>query len=278
MTRLADTFAHLKRDGRTGLIGYVTTGFPDVETTLAVVPAIVEAGCDIIELGVPFSDPLADGATVQRANQAALERGITLETCLEVAETLRKRLPLVPILLMGYYNPVLAFGLDRFALRAAKAGVDGVIVPDLPPEEAGPLAEALRGPGMAVVFMLAPTSTDRRMDEVARMSSGFIYCVSLTGVTGARSELSADLPGFLARVRRHTSLPLAVGFGISTAEHVRTVGEHAEAAVVGSALVATIEKGGKAGAVEGARTFVAELSKGTTPLRRGDRPVARGGR
>ncbi len=259
MGRIDNVFAELKAQGKTGIIAYLTVGFPDVDSTRALVPAIVDAGADMIELGVPFSDPLADGTTVQRSSQAALRNGVTLATCLEVCGDLRKRLPLVPLLLMPYYNPILAYGVDRFAERAQAAGVDGVIVPDLPPEEAGPLLEACRSHGIEVIFLLAPTSTDARMDAVARSAGGFIYCVSLTGVTGARSDLSAGLPDFLERVRRHSDIPLAVGFGISTSEHVRMVGKHANAAIVGSALIQALEQAQPEERVERAREFVAGL-------------------
>ncbi len=262
MGRIERTFEALRAKERTGLIAYLMVGFPDLASTLELAPAVVEAGADMIELGVPFSDPLADGATIQRSSQVALRNGVTLESCLEVCETLRSRLPAVPLLLMPYYNPVLAYGLERFARRSAQSGVDGVIVPDLPPEEAGPLLEVCLAQGIAVIFLVAPTSTERRLAMVGRVAGGFIYCVSLTGVTGARSELSADLPEFLARVRRHTRLPLAVGFGVSDEEHVRAIGEHAEAAIVGSALVRVVEEAKAGERVEQARRFVARLSQG----------------
>ena len=265
--RIEQHFADLKAEGRTGLIAYLTVGFPNVEATLELVPAVVDAGAGMIELGVPFSDPLADGATVQRASQAALAQKVTLTTCLQVCGRLRQRLPLVPLLLFGYYNPILALGVEHFAEKAQEAGADGVIVPDLPPEEAGPLLAACRSHGLRVIFLLAPTSTDERMEQVGQVASGFIYCVSLTGVTGARTELSADLSSFLSRVRRHTSLPLAVGFGVSSAEHVRTIGWHAEAAVVGSALLNAIEQAGPAQATQAAQAQIAALAAGTHTAR-----------
>lgn len=262
MGRIEKTFAALKAKEQVGLIAYVTVGFPDLETTEGLVPAIVEAGADMVELGVPFSDPLADGVMIQRASQVALRNGVTLERCLAVCETLRQRLPDVPLLLMPYYNPILAYGVERFAVRAARAGADGVIVPDLPPEEAGPLLEASRPQGLSVIFLVAPTSTDTRLEAVSRVASGFVYCVSLTGVTGARSELSAELPAFLARVRRHTSLPLAVGFGVSSEEHVRAIGEHAEAVIVGSALIGTIEAASPSLRLQRAQQFITQLRRG----------------
>ena len=259
MGRITDTFARLKTEGRTGLIGYLTVGFPTVQATLEIAPAIIDAGVDILEIGVPFSDPLADGPTIQRASQVALEQGVTLQTCIQVCDTLRQGNPLVPLLFFGYYNPILALGLDRFAKDAASAGADGVIVPDLPPEEAGPLLQACRSKEIDMIFLLAPTSTEKRIEEVSRVASGFIYCVSLTGVTGARNTLADGLPDFLARVRRHTNLPLAVGFGVSTREHVQTIGRHAEAAVVGSALINAVDAGGTTRGKEKARTFVTKL-------------------
>ncbi|MSQ24774.1 MAG: tryptophan synthase subunit alpha [Dehalococcoidia bacterium] len=265
--RIERRFAELKAEGRTGLIAYLTVGFPSVEATLQLVPAVVEAGADMIELGVPFSDPLADGATVQRASQAALAQKVTLETCLQVCARLRQRLPLVPLLLMGYYNPILALGVERFAQKAREAGADGVIVPDLPPEEAGPLLAACRSHGLRVIFLLAPTSTDERMEQVGRVASGFIYCVSLTGVTGARTALPADLSSFLSRVRRRSPLPLAVGFGVSSAEHVRTIGKHAEAAIVGSALLNAIEQAGQGQAEQAAQASIAAMAAGAQTTR-----------
>jgi tryptophan synthase alpha chain len=259
MGRIDNVFADLKTQGKTGIIAYVTVGYPDVDATRAVVPAIIEAGADMIELGVPFSDPLADGPTVQRSSQAALLNGVTLETCLEVCGELRERLPLVPLILMPYYNPILAYGVNRFAESAQAAGVDGVIVPDLPPEEAGPLLEACRPHGIEVIFLLAPTTTDARMETVARSAGGFIYCVSLNGVTGVRSDLPAGLPNFLERVRRHTDIPLAVGFGVSTGEHVRLVGKNADAAIIGSALIQMMEQAEPDQCVERVREFVAGL-------------------
>ena len=194
MGRIDNVFVELKARGKTGVIAYVTVGFPDLDSTRVLVPAIVEAGADMIELGVPFSDPLADGPTIQRSSQAALRNGVTLETCLEVCSELRERLPLVPLILMPYYNPILAYGVDRFAKSSQAAGADGVIVPDLPPEEAGPLLEACRSHGIEVIFLLAPTSTDARMETVARSAGGFIYCVSLTGVTGHAPTFRSAFP------------------------------------------------------------------------------------
>jgi tryptophan synthase alpha subunit len=205
------------------------------------VRALVEGGADMLELGVPFSDPLADGATIQRAGFVALRHGVTTSACLEAVRELRARGLEVPVLLMGYYNPILACGPEAFAADAAAAGVDGLIVVDLPPEEAGLLQEACRARGLDLVYLLAPTSTAERVALVARQASGFIYCVSVTGVTGARSSLPPELPAFIERVRRQTTLPLAVGFGISSREHVEAVGRIAEVAVVGSALIDVID-------------------------------------
>ena len=262
MGRIADTFQRLRESNRTGIIAYVTVGFPDVGSTLELAPAIIEGGADMVELGVPFSDPLADGATIQRASQVALANGVTLGTCLDTCGALRRRFPLVPLILMGYYNPIFAYGLERYARDAQEAGADGVIVPDLPPEEAEALRRSCSARGQDVIFLLAPTSTDRRIQEVGRIASGFIYCVSLTGVTGARRDLPAELPEFIARVRRLSKTPLAVGFGVSTGEHVREIGRLAEAVIVGSALTAEIERAGPGTARERARAFVARLREG----------------
>lgn len=241
-SRIAATFAALRREGRVALMPYLTVGFPDVETTLAGVPALIRGGADLIELGMPFSDPIADGVTVQRANQHALEHGIWTGTALDVARTLRERGVAAPLLAMGYVNPLLRYGLDRFAADCAAAGIDGLIVPDLPPEESDELAAACRRHGRDLIMLLAPTSTEARIAAVARRATGFIYCISLTGVTGARASLAEGLAGYIARVRRHIDLPLAIGIGISTAAHVAEVAQIADGAIVGSALINRLEE------------------------------------
>jgi len=208
-----------------------------VATTLDLVPALVEAGADLFELGVPFSDPLADGATIQAATHQALQNGVTVDTCLATVRELRQRGVEVPLLLMGYYNPVFQRGLDAFCGAAAGAGADGLIIPDLPPEEADDLLVACRTHGLDLIFLLAPTSTAGRIRLVAARASGFIYLVSLTGVTGARDQLPPELEGFVARVRQATDLPLAVGFGIGSAAQAARVAAVADGVIVGSAIV-----------------------------------------
>lgn len=236
MGRISDTFERTRSAGRIALMPYLAVGYPNLETTLALAPALVEAGADMFELGIPYSDPLADGATIQRATQVALRNGITPRACLDAAAAIRGQTD-VPLLLMGYYNPIARYGEAAFCRDAATAGVDGLIVPDLPPEEAEALRHAARAVGLDLIFLVAPTSTDARLDAVNRVASGFVYCVSLTGVTGARTRLAEGLEEYLARVRRHVDLPLAVGFGISRPEHVQTVAAHADGAIVASALI-----------------------------------------
>lgn len=243
MSRIGQTMVRLRKKGRLGLIAYLTVGYPDTETTLRLVPALAAGGADMVELGVPFSDPLADGTTIQRASHCALQQGVTPALCLDVVKQLRARGLAIPLLLMGYYNSVLAYGIDEFARDAGAAGADGLIEVDLPPEEAAGVQTACAGRGLDLIYLLAPTSSDERIALVAAQASGFIYCVSLTGVTGARGQLPAGLSQFLARVRGHTSLPLAVGFGISKREHLETVaGLGAEAAVIGSAIINVIDR------------------------------------
>ena len=260
MSTIERTFARLRAEGRAALMPFLTMGFPERDSALELVPAVVEGGADLVELGVPFSDPLADGATIQAASQRALENGMTLALCLEQAAALRARGITVPFVLMGYYNPILQMGEVLFAERAAAAGIQGVIVPDLPPEEAGALQEALRRHGLDLIFLLAPTSDEERVRLVAQRASGFIYLVSLTGVTGARDRLPPGLEAFVARVRRATSLPLAVGFGISRPEHVAQVARVADGVIVGSALIRAIAQA--TNPAEAARQFVASLKRG----------------
>ena len=259
LNRIRETFGRLKRESRTGLASFLTVGFPDRHSTMPLLRAMMAGGMDFVELGVPFSDPLADGATIQRASQVALGQEITLADCLDVCAQARGEFPDVPILMMGYYNPVLIYGIERFAQDGSRAGLDGMIVADLPPEEAGPLRTACDAKGIDLVFLLAPTSTDERLQRVCDASSSLIYCVSLTGVTGARKELASDLPRFLKRVRTHTSLPLVVGFGISTRAHVEAVGAYAESVVVGSALISLIDNSPPSQRISRVSGYIEEL-------------------
>ena len=261
MSRIAQTMAQLRAAGRPGVVAYLTVGYPDVQSTLRLVPALAAGGADMVELGIPFSDPLADGATIQRASHHALGQGVTVAVCLDVVRRLRKGGLTIPLLLMGYYNPILAYGIEELARDAADAGADGFIVVDLPPEEAAAMQGACAGRGLDLVYLLAPTSSDERIARVARQASGFVYCVSLVGVTGARRALPPGLAEFLARVRRHTPLPLAVGFGISRAEHVQEVASlGADAAVIGSAIIDLIDRTPSGERVEKVREYVNALS------------------
>lgn len=236
-SRIAATFSRLKEEQATGVIPYVTIGYPELDTVQRVVPALVEGGASMIELGIPFSDPLADGATVQHSSFEALKNGVTVDYCLETAQQLRESGVDVPLAFMGYFNPIFSFGVDRFAEKCAEVGVDGLIVPDLPVGESSEMLSACCRNGRDLIFMLAPTSTDELIGATVQQASGFIYCVSLTGTTGARASLSEGLGAFISRVRSQTDLPLAVGFGISQSEHVSAVSKFAEAVVVGSAVI-----------------------------------------
>ncbi|MFQ5575395.1 MAG: tryptophan synthase subunit alpha [Anaerolineae bacterium] len=233
LDEIAAAFAGLK----TAFMPYVPLGYPTVEDSLAVVRTVVEAGASLVELGVPFSDPLADGPTIQAATQTALKNGVTVARSLQLARRLRAEGITVPFLLMGYLNPFLAYGLDRLARDAAGAGISGFIIPDLPPEEAGEFDALCARHNLALVYFLAPTSPPERVALVCRKGRGFIYLVSLTGVTGAREELSAGLVPFIRRVRAAAGVPLAVGFGISTGQQAHRVAQHADGVIVGSALV-----------------------------------------
>lgn len=258
MSRIDAMFRVLAARRETALLPYLTVGYPSRGATAPLALALVRAGADGLELGLPFSDPLADGATLQRACQRALDAGFRLDDAFETARRLRAETE-VPLVFMSYYNPVQHRGLDRFASEAAAAGADGLIVPDLPPEEAGLLRAACHRAGLVLITMLAPTTPDERMAAACAEAEGFIYCVSLVGVTGARASLSEDLPAFLARVRRHTALPLVVGFGISRPEHVATVGRYAEGAIVASALADLLERRPDAERAAAAAEFVRSL-------------------
>ena len=254
--RIAEMFERTRAEGRPAVIPFAPGGWPEPGATPGIVRAAVEGGADAIEIGVPFSDPLADGVTNQVAYQEALAQGANLGTVLEAVREVRAGGVRVPVLLMGYCNSLLAYGADRFARDAADAGVDGLVIVDLPPEEAAEIEEPARSAGLHLVYLLAPTSTEVRIAAVAEHASGFVYCVSVTGVTGARTEMADDLPAFLGRVRAQTDLPLAVGFGISTREHVEAVGRLADAAIIGSAFVQAIARAPRDGRAEAVRSYM----------------------
>jgi len=256
-TRISRRFEELRRKGELGLVAYITAGDPTLDATERIVLALAEAGADVIELGVPFSDPLADGPTIQRASERALRSGTTLAGVLELVARLRKRTD-VPLVLFSYFNPVLQMGVEKFADTAARAGADGVLITDLTPEEAGDYRRAVRARGLDTIFLAAPTSTDARLERIAESSSGFLYLISRTGVTGAREALPDDLPALVRRARAKTALPIAVGFGISQPGHVSILGGLADAAVVGSALVEEIER---APSADAAAAAVAERTR-----------------
>jgi tryptophan synthase alpha chain len=241
VSRIAETFGRLGREVKRGFVPFITAGDPDLETTRALICELARSGASAIELGLPFSDPVADGPTIQRASERALRHGFGIEEVLETIAAARHETD-VPIVLFSYYNPILQYGAARLAAEASAAGADGVLVTDLVPEEADEFNSALREQGLDQIFLVAPTSSDARLRMVAERASGFVYAVSRAGVTGARIELSAEAERLVERLRSCTSLPVAVGFGISTREHVADVWRYADAAVVGSALVAEIEK------------------------------------
>jgi tryptophan synthase alpha chain len=239
-TRISRRFAALRQSGELGIVAYITAGDPSLDATKKFVLALAQAGADVIELGIPFSDPLADGPTIQRASERALKSGTTLASVIDLVRQIRQSSE-VPVVLFSYYNPVLQMGLEKFAAAASAAGSDGVLITDLTPEESDDHRRILSAHHLDTIFLGAPTSTDDRLAKIAAASSGFLYLISRTGVTGAKDSLSEELPALLRRVRKATQLPIAVGFGISLPGHVSVLGGLADAAVVGSALVSEIE-------------------------------------
>jgi len=235
MNRIDSTFDKLRADGRVGLFPYLMAGFPTLDATERLAMVALEAGADGLELGVPFSDPLADGTTIQRAGEVALHNGASLAWSLELAARLRTRLD-APLILMTYYNPIHHYGVERLVEDAESAGIDGFIVPDLPSAEASPLVQAADRRNLYVIQLVAPTTTAERLAEVGRTARGFVYCVSLLGTTGARDRVAGDLPVFTARVRAHVSQPLLIGFGVARPEHITAVRPYAQGVVVGSAI------------------------------------------
>jgi tryptophan synthase alpha chain len=252
-TRISQRFAELRASGELGIIAYITAGDPSLDATYKFVLALAEAGADVIELGIPFSDPLADGPTIQRASERALKAGTTLAGVLDLVRRIRQSSQ-VPLILFGYYNPIFQMGVEKFAAAASAAGADGVLVTDLTPEESVDYRRILAAHRLDTVFLGAPTSTDERLATIAASTSGFLYLISRTGVTGAKDSLPDELPTLLRRARAITNLPIAVGFGISLPGHVSVLGGLADAAVIGSALVSEIEN---AKSVDAAATALA---------------------
>ena len=241
MGRIEDAFKTLKQQGKKGFIPFISAGDPDLATTEELLAVLANSGATLIELGVPFSDPMADGPVIQRASERALRHGFGLQEILDTVARARKQID-IPIILFSYYNPLLQFGLKRIAKAAKNAGLDGVLVTDLTPEESGEFETELRANKLDMIFLVAPTSTDERLKLVAQHASGFIYAVSRAGVTGAQSTVSAEAEKLVQRMRQFSELPIAVGFGISNAEQVRDVNRYADAVVVGSAIVAEMER------------------------------------
>jgi len=261
-SRIQKTFAQLKANGEKALITFITAGDPDLKTSKDIIFELEKSGADIIELGIPFSDPMADGPTIQAASERALKKGTTLKDVLELVKDVRKRSQ-IPIILFGYYNPIFAYGTERFAKDVKKAGADGILVVDLPPEEAHELKKAADSCSLDLIFLLTPTSDDNRMRLVAEKASGFIYYVSVAGITGARKELPGTIQRYIRKVRQFAPLPVGVGFGISTPEQAREVSKWADGVIVGSAIVNVIEKNqGLPDLVTKVGKFVAKLKRG----------------
>ena len=263
MSRIASVMASLKGDGRKALIPYLMAGFPEPSHTLGLMHALVQGGADIIELGVPFSDPMADGPVIQKAGEAALRHGVGMGEVLAMVREFRATDTSTPIVLMGYANPVenynLKHGVNSFVSDAAKAGVDGVLIVDYPPEECVDFAASLRAHDMDLIFLLAPTSTDKRMQQVAAVASGYVYYVSLKGVTGSGALNTDEVEAMLPRIRQHVHIPVGVGFGIRDAATAQTIGQVADAVVIGSKLIQLVEAAPSGQAAEEARSFMAEI-------------------
>lgn len=258
MNRIAARFKTLQHEGRKGFIPFVTAGDPDLETSLAIVLKLAEIGADVIELGVPFSDPMADGPTIQRSSQRALENGVNISGVLRMVGQIRTRTD-VPIVLFSYLNPILRFGIGDLSSSAADAGVDGILLTDAVDKEAVEFSRAFRSAGIDLISLVAPTTTDERLERISETAQGFLYAVSRAGVTGARDQISSQAEGLVRRARKFTDLPIAVGFGISSKEQIVDVWRYADAAVVGSAIVAEVEKHAAAEAVSAVERLVRGL-------------------
>lgn len=257
--RIDEKLKQIKSAGGTALAPFITVGFPDLATSQELAKTVLESGGDMLEIGVPFSDPVADGPTVQMTSFRALEQGANLHSAMDMVRNLRADGVSSPLIFMGYLNPFLHYGMEKFAEDASAAGLDGMIIPDLPPEEAGPYAETLEKHGIYLIPLLAPTSTTERIIQACKQAKGFIYCVSVTGVTGARQSMSGGVADLVDAIRKQTDLPILVGFGVSTREHIESIGEYADGAVVASALLNAVDESPPGMAVETAREFMKGL-------------------
>ncbi|MFO8057626.1 MAG: tryptophan synthase subunit alpha [bacterium] len=268
MKRIEKTFIRTRSEGRTAFIPFITAGDPDLSTTLQLLFCLSDAGADLIELGVPFSDPMADGPTIQAASERALKNDFGIAEVLEVVARFREGRD-TPVVLFGYYNPVFSYGEERLSSEAQEAGVDGFLLVDLPPEEGSNMRSLARAAGMEVIYLVAPTTPDDRLEEICRVAGGFIYYVCVTGVTGARTEVSTTIAADVKRIKKLSDLPVAVGFGISTPEQAARVAEHADAVVVGSAIVSVIGKHGDSPRlVDEVREFAGSLATGVRQVRK----------
>ena len=267
-TRLTEKFAALEEEGRAGFVAFITAGDPDPEASFAVMSGLPAAGVDIIELGMPFTDPMADGPSIQAAGLRALKAGMTLAGTLDMVRRFRAGGETTPIVLMGYFNPIYSYGVDRFLHDALSAGVDGLIIVDLPPEEDAELCLPAQAAGLPFIRLATPTTDDGRLPTVMANTAGFVYYVSITGITGAGSAATADVAAAVERLRRHTDLPIAVGFGIKTPEQAAEIGQHADAVVVGSAIVERVGAlASKNGSVQSVLDFVGSLADGVRRAR-----------
>lgn len=259
MSRIQHTFGALQKQGKKALIPFITAGYPDAGTTVSLMHALVRGGADIIELGVPFSDPMADGPVIQRASEAALKNGISLRDVLGFVQAFRQDDPDTPVVLMGYANPLERMGMESFVREASRSGVDGVLIVDYPPEECGDFAALMRENGMDAIFLLAPTSTEARMEKVGKTASGYVYYVSLNGVTGSASLNTEEVSLAIPRIKKHVSVPVGVGFGIRDAQTARAVGQFADGVIIGSRLIQVLEKAGKNQAERELEMFVSAI-------------------